>query len=105
MIEPRDLPALSREELLALVVELRRQITELSANDEALRAEIDQLEHGGKRQAALFSKSTRVADPKPPGRTPGSGTFRNGATGMRITPTALPTWTPALIPSASTRSL
>jgi transposase len=69
MSEPKDLPALSREELLALVVELQRQITEL-------RAEIDQLKRGGKRQAAPFSKGTRVAEPKPPGRKPGSGTFR-----------------------------
>ena len=42
MSEPRELPALSREELLALVVELQRQITEL-------RAEIEQLKRGGKR--------------------------------------------------------
>jgi len=70
MIEPRDLPALSREELLALVVELQRQMTEL-------RAEIDQLKRGGKRQAAPFSKGTRVAKPKPPGRKPGAGPFRS----------------------------
>jgi transposase len=76
MSEPRDLPALSREELLALVVELQRQLRELRASHEALRAEIDQLTRGGKRQAAPFSKGTRVADPKPPGRKPGSGTFR-----------------------------
>jgi transposase len=69
MIKPRDLPALSREELLALVVELPRQITEV-------RAEIDQLKGGGKRQAAPFSKDTRVAKPKPPGRQPGAGPFR-----------------------------
>lgn len=68
MSEPRDLPALSREELLALVVELQRQITEL-------RAEIDQLTRGGKRQAAPFSKGSRVENPKPPGRKPGSGPF------------------------------
>jgi transposase len=75
-MEPRDLPELSREELLALVVELQRQITELRASHEALRAEIDQLKRGGKRQAVPFSKGTRVAEPKPPGRKPGSGTFR-----------------------------
>jgi transposase len=68
MSEPKDLPALSREELLVLVVELQRQITEL-------RAEIDQLTRGGKRQAAPFSKGSRVANPKPPGRKPGSGPF------------------------------
>jgi hypothetical protein len=60
---------LSREELLALVVERQRQIA-------ALRAEIDELKHGGKRQAAPFSKGSRVAEPKSPGRKPGAGTFR-----------------------------
>ena len=69
MMEPSDLPALSREELLALVGERQRQIA-------ALRAEIDRLPRGGKRQAAPFSQGTRVAEPKPSGRKPGSGTFR-----------------------------
>jgi transposase len=68
MIEPKDLPALSREELLALVVELERQLTEL-------RAEIDRLTRGGKRQAAPFSKGSRLANPKTPGRKPGPGPF------------------------------
>jgi transposase len=76
MVEPKDLPTLSREELLALVVELQRQIAELRASHEALHAEIEQLKRGGKRQAAPFSKGTRVAEPKAPGRKPGSGTFR-----------------------------
>jgi transposase len=70
MAFPKDLASLSREDLLALVAELQRQIAEL-------RAEIEQLKRGGKRQAAPFSKGTRVADPKPPGRKPGSGTFRS----------------------------
>jgi hypothetical protein len=74
--EPKDLPALSREELLALVVALQRQITEWRASHEALRVEIEQLKGGGKRQATPFSRGTRVTDPKPPGRQPGSGTFR-----------------------------
>jgi hypothetical protein len=75
MIEPEHLPLLSREDLLALVAELQRQIAALTATNEALRAEIDQLTRGGKRQAAHFSKGTRITEPKPPGRTPGSGTF------------------------------
>jgi hypothetical protein len=66
---------LSREELLVLVAELQRQIAALTATNEALRAEIDQLKRGGKRQAAPFSKGTHVTDPKPPGRKPGAGTF------------------------------
>lgn len=69
MLTPEPLPTLSREELLAIVVELQRQIA-------ALRAEIDELKRGGKRQAAPFSKGSRVAEPKRPGRKPGSGTFR-----------------------------
>ena len=75
MVEPTDLPVLSREELLALVTELQRQNAELRAGHEALRAEIDQLTRGGKRQAAPFAKGTRVADPKSPGRKPGAGPF------------------------------
>jgi len=76
MIEPEHLPTLSREELVALGAELQRQIAELAASNEALRAEIDQLTRAGKRQAAPFSKGPRAAEPKPPGRKPGSGTFR-----------------------------
>src|SRR5262247_1928007 len=83
MIEPRDLPALSREELLALVVELQRQMTEL-------RAEIDQFKRGGKRQAAPFSKGTRVAKPKPPGRKPGAGPVRSREAPPPEAITALP---------------
>jgi transposase len=77
MSEPKDFPALSREELLALVVELQRQLAELCASNEKLRAEIEQLKQGGKRQAAPCSRGTRVTDPQPPGRKPGSGTFRD----------------------------
>jgi transposase len=76
MSEPPDLPALSREDLLALVVALQRQVAELTAHNDALRAELDQLTRSGKRQAAPFSKGTRVPAPKPPGRKPGSGPFR-----------------------------
>jgi transposase len=83
MLEPRNLPALSREALLALVVELQRQITEL-------RAEIDQLKRGGKRQAAPFSKGTRVTEPKPPGRKPGAGPFRDREAPPPEAITALP---------------
>ena len=76
MSESNHLPALSREDLLALVAELQRQIAELTANNEAMRTEIDQLTRSGKRQAAPFSKGTWVTAPKPPGRKPGSGSFR-----------------------------
>jgi transposase len=83
MIAPKRLTSLSREELLALVAELQRQMTalqrqvaELAASNETLRAEIEQLKRSGKRQAAPFSKGTREPEPKCPGRKPGSGAFR-----------------------------
>ena len=50
MIEPKDLPALSREELLALVVELQRQIAEL-------RTEIDQLKRVGSARRLPFRRA------------------------------------------------
>jgi transposase len=68
MTSPPDLASLNRDDLLVLVAELQRQIAEL-------RAEIEQLKRGGTRPAAPFSKGTRVADPKPPGRKPGAGPF------------------------------
>jgi hypothetical protein len=61
MIAPKDFPALSREELLALVAELQRQITDLRASYKALRPEIEQLKRGGKRQATPADKGNRVA--------------------------------------------
>lgn len=70
MLKPEHLPTWSREAWLALVAELQRQIA-------ALRAEIDALKRGGKRQAAPFAKGPRVAEPKPPGRKPGTGIFRD----------------------------
>jgi transposase len=82
MIAPDPLASLSREELLALVAELQRQnaalhrqVADLVAGNEALRAEIEQLKRGGKRPASPFSKGTREPEPKRPGRKPGSGTF------------------------------
>jgi transposase len=75
MSTPEPLASLSREDLLALVATLQRQIAELAARNEALHAEIERLRRGAKRQAAPFSKRTRVANPKRPGRQPGSGAF------------------------------
>jgi transposase len=69
MTAPQNLASLSREDLLALMAEPQCQIAELCA-------EIEQLKHGGKRQAALSSKGSRVADPQPPGRKPGTGILR-----------------------------
>jgi transposase len=72
---PRDITSLSREELLVLVAQLERQVAQLSARLEALQAENAQLQRSNQRQAAPFSKGTRVSKPKRPGRQPGSGTF------------------------------
>ncbi len=82
MTLPEDTTSLSREELLALVAqlqqqvsELQRQVAQLAASNETLQAENAELKRGAKRQAAPFSKGTRVSQPKRPGRKPGEGTF------------------------------
>jgi len=64
-----DLAELSREHLVALVLRLAAQV-------DALRAQLDEQQRRSKRQAAPFSKGTRSASPKRPGRKPGQGQFR-----------------------------
>jgi transposase len=63
-----DLESLSREELIALVLEQQRLTEEL-------RAEIEKLKRSQHRSAAPFSKGRRKADPKRAGRKPGQGPF------------------------------
>src|SRR5918999_4292363 len=82
MTLPKDTTSLNWEELLALVAQLQhrvsqlqRQVAQLAASNEALPAENAELKRGAKRQAAPFSKGTRVSQPKRPGRQPGEGTF------------------------------
>lgn len=75
MTPPENLTSLNRDALVALVAALQRQVAELSAANDALRTEIVRLTRAGKRQAAPFSKGSRVSQPKRPGRKPGSGTF------------------------------
>ncbi len=75
MSPPEDIDFLSREELLALVLQLQRKLIELEASVQDLRGEVDWLTREKKRQAAPFSKGTRVRQPKRPGRKPGQGTF------------------------------
>jgi transposase len=70
-----DLESLSREKLLALLVELQRQVAELTASNASLRREIAELQRSTKRQAAPFSKGRQVSHPKRPGRQSGEGTF------------------------------
>src|SRR4051812_20167016 len=70
------MPAL--EELAPLLTELtalRARVEGLLAENAALRAQVDQLARGSKRQAAPFSKGRRKAQPKRPGRKPGHGRF------------------------------
>jgi transposase len=62
-----ELEELSREDLIQIIVELRRV-------NERLEAEIEQLKRRG--GAAPFSKGKPKQDPKPPGRKPGQGYFR-----------------------------
>src|SRR5918992_6235490 len=75
MSPPEGIESLSREELLALVLQLQRKLTELEASVQDLCAEVDRLTRESKHQAAPFSKGTRGRQPKRPGRQPGSGTF------------------------------
>ena len=63
-------------ELQHQIVEQQRQLAELTARNAALQAEIERLTRDAKRQAAPFSKGTRVTTPKRPGRKPGVGPFR-----------------------------
>jgi hypothetical protein len=79
---PEDIAPLSRQDLLTLVAELQRQVmalqeqvAQLTANNQSLVAENEQLKRSVKRQAAPFSKGTQVKQPKRPGRKPGQGTF------------------------------
>jgi transposase len=73
---PTLLAAWSRDDLGKLVLEQQPQIAELTAKVEALQAEVERLKREGSRQAAPFSKGTRVATPQKPGRKPGRGRFR-----------------------------
>ena len=62
-----QLEEFSREELIQIILELRRA-------NERLQEEIEQLKRRG--GAAPFSKGKRKPDPKAPGRKPGQGYFR-----------------------------
>jgi transposase len=75
MSPPEGIESLSREELLALVLQLQRKLTELEASVQDLRAEVDRLTRENKRQAVPFSKGTRIRQRQRPGRKPGQGTF------------------------------
>lgn len=82
MTLPANIESLSREDLLLTVVELFNENAELKTAlhqqqliTEELRAAIEQLKRDNKREAAPFSKGSRVKNPRKPGRKPGSGDF------------------------------
>src|SRR3954452_10566121 len=59
------------DELLDLTRRQGRQIEELRAEVERLKAELEQSRRAGKRQVAPFSRGAPKADPKRPGRQAG----------------------------------
>jgi transposase len=59
------------DELLDLTRRQSRQIDQLHAEVERLKAELEQSRRAGRRQAAPFSKGAPKADPKRPGRKAG----------------------------------
>jgi len=76
---PASLTALSRDDLVKVGLAQHHQMAELLAKSEALQAEVERLKREGQRPAAPFSKGTRAAAPKKPGRKPGKGLFRSRA--------------------------
>ena len=68
MSDKTPVDELSRENLIALVRELQRQIGHL-------REENERLKRAQRRQAAPFSKEKPVKNPKKPGRKKGQGPF------------------------------
>jgi len=66
-----DSKPLTYEQLVDLTQLQARQIDELRAEVERLKAELGQSRGAGKRLAAPFSKGSPKADPKRPGRKAG----------------------------------
>src|ERR671915_148048 len=82
MTSPEDMASQSREELLALVAQLQRQVralqaqvAQLATDNQELLVEVECLTRQSKRQATPFSKGTRTKHPTRPGRKLGQGTF------------------------------
>src|SRR4051812_23130338 len=71
-----DLARLGRDELVALILKQAASLEQQAAMIAALQTKVEGLTRSGKRQAAPFSKGTRVKDPKRPGRKPGRGMFK-----------------------------
>jgi hypothetical protein len=63
MSPPEGIDSLSREELLALVLQLQHKLIELEASVLDLRAEVDRLTREKKRQAAPFPRGPGPSHP------------------------------------------
>src|SRR5918992_5344259 len=107
---PEDIASLSPEDLRALVAELQRQVmalqervAQLTASNQTLVTENEQLKRSVKRQAAPFSKGTRAQQPKRPGRKPGEGTFSSGKEAASRPPPPLRTGYESFPSSGSSR--
>jgi transposase len=75
MSESPRIQPLHAEDLLRRIEALERLNAELVRQNAELRAELERLRRRQHRQAAPFSRDTRVANPKRAGRKPGQGTF------------------------------
>jgi hypothetical protein len=93
---PEDIASLSPEDLRALVAQL-------TASNQTLVTENEQLKRSVKRQAAPFSKGTRAQQPKRPGRKPGEGTFSSGKEAASRPPPPLRTGYESFPSSGSSR--
>ena len=72
----------TEKDLFEIIRRQSEQIDQLIAQNKALQAEnarlkkrIEELERRNRKYAAPFSRETRTADPKSPGRRPGEGPF------------------------------
>ena len=75
MCGAKGCPSSEHDELMALAKRLQEQVEQLTAANEQLRKRLVELQRGGKRQAAPFSKGRRTSSPRRPGRKPGQGMF------------------------------
>ena len=94
MDETGKIQLLNPGEMAARIAVLERRNAELEAMLSELRAELERLKRRQQRQAAPFSRETRVAERKQPGRKPGQGIFSYRAAppmdGLRSPPITVP---------------
>src|ERR1019366_1579030 len=98
-----DLRALSREELIALILAQQGMIEDQQRQIAELREMIEQLRRGGKRQAAPFSKGDRVKNPKAPGRKPGQGQVSRRSEPLQPASETIDAHTPVCCPECGGR--